>query len=121
MGAASCRRPVTRGTRQALGLRAAAQQLGVSYSTAKRWWRSGLLVGGKRQGMQRARVIIPIEVVEFHALHLRLPTKRELFESGALTREFLLELHGPDGGLSSLGPLIELELGEDEHATTVAS
>jgi hypothetical protein len=45
-------------------------------------------------------VLVPIEVVEFYLRYFRLPTKRDLFDAGVFSREFLLELMGPDGGLS---------------------
>lgn len=89
---------IPRGTRQALGLREVATRLGFSQATAKRWWLNGLLIG-RNSGGPQARVLIPVEVVEFYLRYFRLPTKLELFECGALSWEFLADLNGPDGGL----------------------
>ena len=102
-----------RGTRQALGLREVAKRLGVSRVTAKRWWSKGRLIGRAVVRVTRRRVVIPIEVVDFYLQHFRLPTKLELFETQALSREFLLGLDGPDGGLGAL-------VDTDEHATDPA-
>lgn len=85
-----------------MGLREVAKRLGVARVTTKRWWLEGRLLGRPAQGTDRPRVIIPVEVVDFYLRYFRLPTKLELFEAGALNREFLLELTGPDGGLSEL-------------------
>lgn len=90
--------PIPRGTRQVLGLRDVAERLSVARATTKRWWLDGRLIGRTC----KSRVMIPVEVVEFYLRYFRLPTKRELFEAKALSREFLLELSGPDGGLLEL-------------------
>ncbi len=37
-------------------------------------------------------MVVPVEVVDFYLRHIRLPSKLELFETGALSREFLLYL-----------------------------
>ena len=91
--------PIPRGTRQAMGLREMATRLGVAQVTAKRWWLEGRLVGRTSEGPQ-ARVVVPAEVADFYLRYFRLPTKLDLLECGALSREFLLELSGPDGGLT---------------------
>ena len=101
--------PIPRGTRQAMGLRDVAERLSVARATAKRWWLDGRLVGRTSSG----RVVIPVEVVDFYLRYFRLPTKRELFDAEVLSREFLLELNGPDGGLS--------ELADDESSSGVMS
>lgn len=93
---------IPRGTRQALGLREVAAKLGVARATVKRWWKEGRFVGRTSEDPQ-ARVVVPVEVVEFYLRYFRLPTKLELFEAGVLSREFLAELGGPDGGLCELG------------------
>lgn len=93
--------PIPQGTRQALGLREVAARLGVAQVTAKRWWLEGRLIGRTSAGPQ-ARVVVPAEVADFYLRYFRLPTKLDLFELGALSREFLVELCGPDGGLSEL-------------------
>jgi len=98
----SCERAIPRGTRQALGLREVAGRIGVARATVKRWWKEGRFVGRTSDDPQ-PRVVVPVEVVDFYLRHFRLPTKLELFEAGALSCEFLLELGGPDGGLCELG------------------
>ena len=95
-------RAIPRGTRQALGLREVAARLGVARATVKRWWKEGRFVG-RISADPQARVVVPVEVVDFYLRYFRLPTKAELFDVGALSREFLLELVGPDGGLCELG------------------
>jgi hypothetical protein len=85
-----------------LGLRDVAARLGVARVTAKRWWLEGRLIGRSSVGKTQSRIVIPVEVVDFYLRYFRLPTKLELFETGVLTREFLLELSGPDGGLREL-------------------
>lgn len=94
--------PIPQGTRQAVGLRDIAERVGIKLSTARSWWKTGLLVGKMSEGDARARVVIPVEVLDYYLRYFRLPTKLELFRCGALSRDFLLELGGPDGGLSEL-------------------
>lgn len=94
-------RAIPRGTRQTLGLRAVAARIGVAHATVKRWWKEGRFVG-RVSGDPQPRVVVPVEVVDFYLRHIRLPSKLELFETGALSREFLLEFGGPDGGLCEL-------------------
>ncbi len=86
-----------------MGLRGVAAKLAVSHGTVRRWWLEGRLVG-RMSGDPQPRVVVPVEVVDFYLRYIRLPTKLELFEAGTLTREFLLELGGPDGGLFELKP-----------------
>ena len=93
---------IPRGTRQLLGLREVARRVGRSHETVRYWWKRGRLVGRLTGGSVRKRVTVPIEVVEFYLRHHRLPTRMELYETGVLTRPYLLELRGPDGGLSEL-------------------
>jgi len=85
-----------------LNLGEVAQRVGVARVTAKRWWLQGQLIGGRAISGTRHRVVIPIEVVDYSLCSLELPTKRDLFVAGVLGRDFLLELSGPDGGLSEL-------------------
>ena len=97
--------PIPRGTRQLVPLREFAVKLGTSHDAAKHWWREGYLVGRLAAGggpRGRKRITVPIEVVDFYLRYHRLPTKMELYESGALTMEYLLEAQGPDGGLEEL-------------------
>jgi hypothetical protein len=68
----------------------------------KHWWKRGRLLGRVTEGRVRKRVAVPIEVVEFYLRYFRLPTRRDLYETGALSRSFLMELRGPDGGLCDL-------------------
>ena len=103
---------IPRGTRQLLGLREVARRVGRSHETVRHWWKRGRLVGRLTGGSIRKRVTVPIEVVEFYLRHLRLPTRMDLYETGALTRPYLLDLRGPDGGLS------ELELAADKEGTS---
>ena len=95
--------PIPQGTRQFVGLREVAERLGLTHATVKHWWKEGRIIGRVTEGATRSRVVVPIEVVNFYLRYFRLPSKRDLFELGALTREYLLELGGPDGGLSELG------------------
>ena len=94
--------PIPQGTRQLLELRDVAKRLGASYETVRHWWKKGRLLGRSTEGRTRRRVCVPIEVVEFYLRYFRLPTRLELFETGELSEAFLLELSGPDGGLSEL-------------------
>ena len=88
------------GTRQFINLTDAAEWFAVARVTAKRWWHEGRLLGCIATRGTRSRVLVPIEVVDFYLRYRQLPTKRDLFEAGVLTREFLLDLTGPDGGLT---------------------
>ena len=92
--------PIPRGTRQLVALREVAERLGTTLDTTKHWWRSGHLVGRLTEGRVRRRVTIPIEVVEFYLRYHRLPSKLDLYQADVLSREYLLELSGPDGGLA---------------------
>jgi hypothetical protein len=94
---------IPEGTRQFVGLREVAERLGLTHEAVKHWWKEGRLIGRVTEGATRPRVVVPIEVLNFYLRYFRLPSKRELFELGALTREYLLELGGPDGGLRELG------------------
>ena len=70
----------------------------------KHWWREGYLVGRLASGggpRGRKRITVPVEVIDFYLRYHRLPNKRELFEAGLLTMEYLLETQGPDGGLGA--------------------
>ncbi len=96
--------PIPRGTRQFVGLSEIAERTGLTYGVVRYWWREGRLIGRMTEGAARPRVAIPVEVLEFYLHYARLPTKLELYEADALTREFLLELNGPDGGFSELEP-----------------
>jgi hypothetical protein len=91
--------PIPRGTRQLVELGEVAKRLGTSRETVRFWWKTGRLLGRHTQGRSRKRVTVPIEVVEFYLRYFRLPTRLDLYEAGALSRSFLLELRGPDGGL----------------------
>ena len=91
--------PIPLGTRQALSLRELATRFGIALSTIKRWWQQGRLVGRVTDGPGRSRVAVPVEVAEFYLRYFRLPTKMDLLAMGVLSKEFLLELEGPDGGL----------------------
>ena len=91
--------PIPLGTRQALGLRAVAERFGIPHSTIKRWWQQGRLVGRVTDGPGLGRVVVPVEVADFFLRYFRLPTKLDLLAMGVLSKEFLLELDGPDGGL----------------------
>ena len=102
------------GTRQVLNLSDVAVRLGISRVTAKRWWYEGRLIGCVAMRTTRSRVLVPIEVVEFYLRYLELPTKLDLFEARVLSKEFLLELTGPDGGLSERGA----DAGEGRSATS---
>ena len=93
---------IPRGTKQAVGLREVADRFGVTFETVKSWWKRGHLLGRATEGSARTRVVIPIEVVEFYLRYFRLPNKLDLYRCGALSRGFLSELSGPDGGLSEL-------------------
>ncbi len=94
---------IPRGTQRFAGLREVAERMGLTHATVKHWWKEGRLIGRVTEGATRPRVVVPVEVVDFYLRYFRLPTKLDLFEVGALTREYLLELGGPDGGLSELG------------------
>src|SRR5690606_29182783 len=114
--------PIPRGTRQALGLREVAKRLGVARVTVKRWWLDGRLVGRQSEGTMRPRVVVPVEVVEFYLRYFRLPSRLDLHNVGALSRDFLLELGGPDGGLSERGQDVraeaaQVEMPEDARAS----
>lgn len=112
MGASNCERgrgdesageqAPSRGTRQALNLGDVAARVGVARVTAKRWWLQGRLIGRLASCGARQRVVVPVEVVDYYLRYFELPTKRDLFVAGVLDRDFLLELSGPDGGLSEL-------------------
>ena len=93
--------PIPRGTQQLVELKEVARRLGTPYETVRYWWKQGRLLGRHTQD-RRKRVMVPIEVVEFFLRFHRLPTKLELFEVEALSRTYLLELSGPDGGLTEL-------------------
>jgi len=93
---------IPRGTKRAVGLREVAERFGVTFETVKCWWKRGHLLGRASEGHARTRVVVPVEVVDFYLRYFRLPTKLDLFQCGALSRDFLLELSGPDGGLHEL-------------------
>jgi hypothetical protein len=99
--------PIPDGTRQFVGLREVAERVGLTHDTVKHWWKEGQLIGRVTEGATRPRVVVPIEVLNFYLRYFRLPSKRDLFELGALSRAYLLELRGPDGGL------LEVDAGDD--------
>ena len=93
--------PIERGTRQLVTINEVARRLGRTPKTVKHWWWKNRLIG-QLSGETRSRVIVPVEVVEFYLRHHRLPNKLELYRATALSREYLLGLSGPDGGLREL-------------------
>lgn len=94
--------PIPQGTRQLMELRDVAKRLGTTYETVRHWWKRGRLLGRHTEGRMRKRVTVPIEVVDFYLRYFRLPTRLDLYQAGVLSRTFLLELSGPDGGLGEL-------------------
>jgi hypothetical protein len=94
--------PIPQGTEQLVELGEVAKRLGTTREAVKHWWKRDRLLGRVTQGRGRRRIMVPIEVVQYYLRYFRLPTRLDLYKTGTLSRRFLLELEGPDGGLSEL-------------------